>query len=76
MSSKKVYEVAYVCNGKDPDCCGKQGCYYVNQNGRRGPCIHTTDPNYAKNKPVDPKKYPDRFDKFSYEDHVRYYERM
>ena len=71
---KKSYEVAYICNGKDPDC-RKTGCYYKIQNGRKGPCMHTTNPKYAKNKPLDPREHRDLFDKFSYEGQVKYYER-
>lgn len=72
---KKTYEVAYICNGKDPNC-RKTGCYYKIQNGRRGPCMHTTDPKYAKNKPLNPKEHRDMFDRFSHGDQVRYYERV
>ena len=68
-------EVAYICNGKDPDC-GKRGCYYRIENGKRGPCMHTQDPKYAKYRPRDPKKHPDRFEKFKAGNVVRYYEKL
>ena len=74
--SEKEVQVAYICNGKNPKCCGKYGCYYTPTNGVRGACSHTLDPKYAKNKPMDPRKHPDIFDKFSYGDTVRYYEKF
>lgn len=74
MKQKKVVEVAYICNGKNQDCKGKDSCYYQNS-GRHGGCLHTMNTRYAKNKPVDPKKHPDRFDKFNSGDVVRYYEK-
>lgn len=72
--AKKTYEVAYICNGKDPNC-KKTGCYYKIQNGRRGPCMHTQNTKYAKNKIADPRADKDRFDRFRYGDQVRYYEK-
>lgn len=71
---KKVYETAYICDGTNPKCSGKPGCYY-RKDGRHGPCMHTQDKRYAKNKKLDPKKNRDAFDKFSYGDVVRYYEK-
>lgn len=73
--SEKNIEVAYVCNGNNPKCRGKYGCYYATTNGIRGGCMHTLEAEYAKNKPVDPRKHPDIFEKFSYGDTVRYYEK-
>ena len=72
---KQSYEIAWLCNGKDPKCAGKNGCFYIINNGIRGSCSHTKDIRYALHKKLDPKKNPDRFDKFKYKDQVRYYER-
>ncbi len=69
------YETAWLCNGKDPKCAGKVGCYYNLYNGRRGACSHTTDNRYALHKRLDPKKNPEMFDKFKLPDQTRYYER-
>lgn len=67
-------DVAYLCNGKDRSCT-KESCYYKNH----GSCMHTTSPKYARNRPIDPKKHPEKFDKYSVElygiKRVRYYER-
>ncbi|WP_458459289.1 hypothetical protein [Pseudobutyrivibrio sp.] len=71
----KEYEVAWLCNGKNPKCRNRPGCYYNIQNGIRGSCDHTMDPKYAINKNLDPKKDKDRFDKFTLGDQIRYYER-
>lgn len=72
----KDYEVAWVCNGRNPKCKGREGCYYVLHNGIWGSCSHTRDPKYAMHKPVrDPKKQKGWFDKFVLGDQVRYYER-
>ena len=68
-------EVAYICNGKNPKCEGKYGCYYRIDQGIRGGCMHTTDREYAKYRPRDPEKYPEYFDAFSYGNRTRYYER-
>lgn len=76
MPKKQDYEVAWVCNGRDPKCKGREGCYYVLHNGIWGSCSHTKDPKYALHKPVrDPKKHKGWFDKFSSEQCTRYYER-
>ena len=72
---KPKYEVAWVCNGYNPKCRGKIGCYYRVSNGVRGACMHTLDPLYAKYGALDPKKHRERFEKFSYKDQIRYYER-
>jgi len=66
-------EVAYICNGKIPGCSQEAGCYYGKQ---KGPCMHTQDPKYARYKPHDPKKHPERFDKFRAGNVVRYYEKL
>lgn len=73
---KKQYEVAYICNGKDPKCIHKTGCFYKITNGIRGSCSHTRDIQYAINKKINPEKNPDRFEKFKCGDNVRYYERF
>lgn len=74
-AEKRKVEVAWICNGKNRDC-KKYGCFYKPpHNGIRGSCMHTTNPKYAKNRPRDPKRYPEYFDKFKYENNVRYYER-
>lgn len=73
--TNKDYEVAYICNGKDPKCSNKTGCYYKITNGIRGSCSHTTNPKYAVHKKLDPKKNPEMFDKFSTIQGTRYYER-
>lgn len=74
MPKKPIIEIAYVCNGKDPDCT-KEGCYFKNH----GPCCHTRNIKYARHKHWTPKKYPERFDiyKSDYggEMIVRYYEK-
>jgi len=72
------YEIAYICNGRNPKCCGKQGCYYGPKvNGITGSCSHTLDPKYAAFKPArgHPCHYPERFDRVSVGDQVRYYEK-
>lgn len=73
--SKKSYEVAYICNGRNPECSGKLNCFYRPTNGVKGACVHTTDPKYAKNGPKDPKRNKDLFDKFAVGDVIRYYEK-
>lgn len=73
---QNVVEVAYICNGKDPSCREGGGCYYRMTNGRRGPCVHTRDPKYAKYGKKDPKKYPERFDRYKAGNVVRYYEKF
>lgn len=66
-----IIQVAYVCNGKDRSC-RKDSCYYKNH----GPCMHTLNPKYAKYGTVDdPKNHRERFDKFTCENMIRYYER-
>ena len=71
----RTVEVAWICDGKVEDC-RKSGCYYGEpRNGIRGPCMHTQNPRHAKYGARDPKKYPDRFDKFEYGDDIRYYEK-
>lgn len=66
-------EVAYICNGKIPGCGETGGCYY---SSARGPCMHTQDKKYAKNKNVSVKKNPERFEKFRAGNVVRYYEKI
>ena len=73
--SKKTYEFAYICNGRNPACGCKVGCYYRPTNGFKGACMHTTDKKYAKNGARNPKKNRDLFDKFVVGDIVRYYEK-
>lgn len=67
-------DVAWLCTGKDKSCT-KDNCYYKNH----GACVHTTNAKYARNGPIDPKKHPEKFDKYSVELYgirrVRYYER-
>lgn len=69
------YETAWLCNGKNPKCKGREGCYYVITNGIRGGCSHTLERAYAIHKSRDPKKNPNWFDRFKVSDLVRYYER-
>lgn len=82
MAKKNVKtSVAYICNGRQPECKGQPGCYYNKVSGRPGPCLHTTDIRYAKHKKIDPKKDSDKFDKFTSVDKegnksVRYYEKL
>lgn len=85
MKKNQIIEVAYICNGKRPECKKNDGygggCYYIQTNGRRGPCLNTTDVKYAKHPKLNPKKNPDRFDKFIFEEkdgtkRIKYYERV
>lgn len=83
MSRKKTsnYQIAYLCNGKNPKCKGREGCYYGNpMNGIIGGCLHTRDVKYAKNRTLSddehPLEYPERFDKFTCGDEIRYYESL
>lgn len=53
--------VLYLCNGWNPKC-SRSGCFYYFDGPERGPCKHTTNPDYAKNGPCDnPAKHPERF---------------
>lgn len=36
-------DVAYLCNGKNPECSGKIGCYILG-----GECRRTSKPEYRK----------------------------
>lgn len=71
----KERQVAWLCNGKDPKCKGKQGCYYAIHNGIRGACSHTRDSRYAIHKKLNPRDNPEMFDRFESEENIRYYER-
>ena len=75
MKVKKEQQVAYLCNGENPKCSGKDGCYY-RTDGKHGPCSHTLNPKYAKNKEVTPENNEDKFDKHESESIVRYYEKF
>lgn len=88
MNSKKrkatagkttTVEVAYICNGKNANCNKSPGCYYSTVSGRPGACLHTQDIHYAVHKRLDPKKNPERFDKFVIDGEeqkwIRYYEK-
>lgn len=75
MAKTKDYEVAYICNGRNPKCSGKQGCYYRPTNSIKGPCMHTIDREYAKNGARDPRKNKDLFDRFEANGVTRYYEK-
>ena len=73
------YEIAYICNGKNPKCRGRVGCYYAEPvNGIMGGCCHTLDERYSLHKPASdhPSRHPERFDKVECEGRVRYYERF
>lgn len=77
----KTYEIAYLCNGKNPKCRGRAGCYYAKPvNGVIGGCLHTREKQYAKNRILKdqehPREYPDRFERFTCGDIVRYYESL
>jgi len=72
----KSYEVAYICNGKNPKCAKRSGCFYRIENGIRGACSHTRDPKYAIHKRINPKTHPEMFDKVKCGDNVRYYEKF
>lgn len=56
-------EVAYICNGKKPECCGANYCAYEHP---EGVCSHTTNPAYAKNAPdvlmLNPAEHPEVFE--------------
>lgn len=74
-SKPTTYEIAWLCNGKNPECNKEPKCYYNVTNGLRGGCAHTKNLKYALHKDRDPKKTPQWFDKFSTKQCTRYYER-
>lgn len=71
----KERQVAWLCNGKNPNCKGKIGCYYNIHNGIRGGCSHTRDIRYALHKRLNPKSNPEMFDRVESEECIRFYER-
>lgn len=77
MKNKDItVEVAYICNGKNPSCNNSTGCFYKKTNGIKGPCAHTRDKKYAKYSASDPKKHPERFEKYRNGNIIRYYEKF
>jgi len=76
------YEIAYICTGKNPKCMGQPGCYYCKTTAKIGSCMHTLNPEHAKNGVIrdHPRNHQDRFDRYTYgegdEKQVRYYEKF
>lgn len=57
--------VAYICNGLDPECSDKIGCFRCGRPGMQY-CNHTLNKQYAVNGECkDPWNHPERFTDFS-----------
>lgn len=56
-------KTAYICNGLDPECSDKPGCYRTLLPGMDH-CRHTFSEKYAANGTcADPENHPERFSK-------------
>lgn len=73
---QKTYSIAYVCNGSNPNCMNREGCFYA-PTTKPGPCSHTLNATYAKFKPLhNPKANPEWFDKVTDKSGEKYFERL
>lgn len=75
-------KIAYLCNGLNPKCSGKIGCYKcsIPEFDPLMTCRHTLDVKYAVNGPCeDPEReVPNRFKRFVDHDGktIRYFEEI
>lgn len=60
MGEEVDYSIAYICDGLDPKCSGKVGCF--KSLCSTAECNHTLNERYALNGPCeDPENHPERF---------------